>query len=61
MIIRITFVLTLLVAACGNVSAEAPTTMRLDYFHTGNHDTEMFSLDEVVIEALPWTGVCNLE
>ena len=54
--IRITIVLALLGTACGNVSAEAPATMRLDYFHTGNHDTEMFSLDEVVIEALPWTG-----
>jgi len=56
MIIRITFVLALLAAACGNVSAEAPATMRLDYFHSGNHDAEMFSLDQVVIEALPWTG-----
>ena len=54
--IRITIVLALLGTVCGNVSAEAPATMRLDYFHTGNHDTEMFSLDEVVIEALPWTG-----
>ena len=54
--VRITIVLALLGTACGNVSAEAPATMRLDYFHTGNHDTEMFSLDEVVIEALPWTG-----
>ena len=54
--IRVTIVLTLLGSACGNVSAEATATMRLDYFHTGNHDTEMFSLDEVVIEALPWTG-----
>ena len=54
--IRTTIVLTLLGIASGNVSAEAPATMRLDYFHTGNHDTEMFSLDEVVIEALPWTG-----
>ena len=54
--IRITIVLALFGTVCGNVSAEAPATMRLDYFHTGNHDTEMFSLDEVVIEALPWTG-----
>jgi hypothetical protein len=34
----------------------APATMRVDYFHSGNHDTEMFSLDQVVIEPLPWTG-----
>lgn len=37
-------------------SAEAPDTMRVDYFHSGNRDTEMFSLDQVVIEPLPWTG-----
>jgi len=37
-------------------SAGAPDTMRVDYFHSGNHDTEMFSLDQVVIEPLPWTG-----
>ncbi len=36
--------------------AGAPDTMRVDYFHSGNHDTEMFSLDQVVIEPLPWTG-----
>jgi hypothetical protein len=36
--------------------AQAPATMRVDYFHSGNHDTEMFSLDQVVIEPLPWTG-----
>ncbi|MGI9273048.1 MAG: M64 family metallopeptidase [Woeseiaceae bacterium] len=45
----------LLVASC-NVFAAAPQTMRLDFFHSGNYATEMFSLDEVVIEALPWTG-----
>jgi len=38
------------------VLAEAPATMRLDYFHTGNRDMEMFSVDQVVIEPLPWTG-----
>ena len=36
--------------------AEAPATMRVDYFHSGNSETEMFSLDQVVIEPLPWTG-----
>jgi hypothetical protein len=36
--------------------ADAPATMRVDYFHSGNHDTEMFSLDQVVVEPLPWTG-----
>jgi hypothetical protein len=36
--------------------AGAPATMRVDYVHSGNHETEMFSLDQVVIEPLPWTG-----
>jgi len=36
--------------------AEAPGTMRVDYVHSGNRTTEMFSLDQVVIEPLPWTG-----
>ena len=36
--------------------ADGPGTMRVDYFHTGNHQTEMFSLEQVVIEPLPWTG-----
>ena len=30
--------------------------MRVDYFHTGNADTETFSLHQVVIEPLPWPG-----
>ena len=37
-------------------SAGAPGTMRVDYFHSGNQGTEMFSLDQVVVEPLPWTG-----
>ena len=34
----------------------APNTMRLDYYHTGNTKQEMFSVDRVVIEPLPWPG-----
>ncbi len=30
--------------------------MRLDYFHSGNATQEMFSLDRVVLEPLPWPG-----
>jgi len=30
--------------------------MRVDYFHSGNVDTELFSLDRVVIEPLPFSG-----
>lgn len=42
--------------ACPAFAADAPATMRVDYFHSGNQSAEMFSLDQVVIEPLPWTG-----
>jgi hypothetical protein len=42
---------------CSTCNAEdAPATLRVDYFHSGNVELEMFSLDQVVIEPLPWTG-----
>ena len=34
----------------------APATMRLDYYHTGDAKQELFSIDRVVIEPLPWPG-----
>src|ERR1043165_1932143 len=34
----------------------APATMRFDYFHTGDSKHEIFSMDRVVIEPLPWPG-----
>ncbi len=34
----------------------APATMRLDYYHTGNEKQEVFSVDRVVLEPLPWPG-----
>jgi hypothetical protein len=34
----------------------AEPTMRVDYYHTGNASQEMFSLDHVAIEPLPWPG-----
>ncbi|MDH3758884.1 MAG: IgA Peptidase M64, partial [Gammaproteobacteria bacterium] len=36
--------------------AQAPATLRVDFYHSGNHEIEMFSLDQVVLEPLPWTG-----
>jgi len=33
-----------------------PATMRVDYYHSGNAESEMFSLHQVVIEPLPWPG-----
>ena len=47
-------VAALALLASGAVAA--PATMRVDYFHGGNHETEMFSLDQVVVEPLPWPG-----
>jgi hypothetical protein len=33
--------------------------MRLDYYHTGDASKEMFTVDRVVIEPLPWPGDLN--
>jgi hypothetical protein len=46
--------LTLLLVA--SFACAAPATMRLDYYHTGNSTQEIFSLDRIVIEPLPWPG-----
>ncbi|HEX8635612.1 MAG TPA: IgA Peptidase M64 [Pyrinomonadaceae bacterium] len=34
----------------------AVETMRLDFYHTGNAAQELFSVDRVVVEPLPWPG-----
>lgn len=34
----------------------ASPTMRLDYYHSGNASRELFSIDRIVIEPLPWPG-----
>ena len=34
----------------------ATPTMRLDYYHTGDASQEVFSVDRIVIEPLPWPG-----
>src|SRR4030095_15480909 len=39
--------------------AAAPNTMRVDYYHTGNSTSEIFSVDRVLIEPLPWPGNLN--
>lgn len=43
------------VTALAALSA-TPATMRLDYFHTGNAGQQIFSVDRVLIEPLPWPG-----
>jgi hypothetical protein len=37
-------------------AAPPPRTMRVDYFHTGNASDEVYSLDRIVLEPLPWPG-----
>jgi hypothetical protein len=39
-----------------STAAAASQTMRLDYYHTGDASQEVFSIDRVVIEPLPWPG-----
>lgn len=54
----------LVLIACVTLSATnavcaPPRTMRLDYFHTGNRSQELFSVDRIVLEPLPWPGNPN--
>ncbi len=37
-------------------AAQTPRTMRLDFYHTGDAASEVFSLDRAVLEPLPWPG-----
>lgn len=56
MIKHILLALLFIVMATSASFAAAPQTMRLDYFHTGTSKTEVFSVDRIVIEPLPWPG-----
>lgn len=55
---RILFALACLLMAQTAV-ADNPRTMRIDFYHTGNSDTEIFSLDRVVLEPLQFSGNLN--
>lgn len=48
--------LILCVGATHGASGADPRTMRVDFYHTGNSGTEIFSLDRVVLEPLPFSG-----
>jgi hypothetical protein len=37
-------------------AADQPATMRIDYFHTGGQGADIYSLDRIVVEPLPWPG-----
>jgi IgA Peptidase M64/Peptidase M64 N-terminus len=43
-------------AAPASGSAAAPRTFRVDYLHAGTASTELFALDRLVLEPLPWPG-----
>jgi hypothetical protein len=49
-------VVIFLLAWTASLSAALPPTMRLDYYHSGSAAQELFSLDRVVVEPLPWPG-----
>lgn len=52
-------VMTVLAATCSVMpaaAAESVQTMRLDYYHSGNAASETFSIDELVLEPLPFSG-----
>ena len=51
------FPLALLMSFAAN--AENPRTLRVDYYHSGNVNVEMFSLDRVVLEPLQFSGNLN--
>lgn len=54
MIIRPLITATTVLLFVGTVFAAQ--TMRVDYYHTGDATQEIFSVDRVVIEPLPWPG-----
>ena len=53
--IRLITAIAALVLFVGSAGA-ASQTMRLDYYHTGDASSEVFSVDRIVIEPLPWPG-----
>ncbi len=48
-----------LICFFATAASAATGTMRLDYYHSGNATHELFSVDRVVIEPLPWPGNPN--
>jgi hypothetical protein len=50
------YLFVLLVVSVTALAEGATPTVRVDYYHSGNADQEMFSLHQVVLEPLPWPG-----
>jgi hypothetical protein len=56
---NLTIAISLVLICALDGAAGTPATMRLDYFHTGNATQELFGVDRIVIEPLPWPGNPN--
>jgi IgA Peptidase M64/Peptidase M64 N-terminus len=50
------YLLSTLLLLLAPLAVAAAATMRVDYYHTGDAKNEIFSLDRIVIEPLPWPG-----
>ena len=55
-LVALTLLAAIAAPEAGFSSGEAPATWRLDYYHTGGPGTEVFAVDRVVVEPLPWPG-----
>ena len=53
---RVAVVTALAACSAGAAEPAATGTLRLDYFHTGGQGVEIFAVDRVVLEPLPWPG-----
>ena len=54
--LRASIVLAAWMATPVIADSDAPGTLRVDYFHTGGRGVEIFALDRVTLEPLPWPG-----
>jgi hypothetical protein len=50
------YLLSTLLLLLAPLAVAAAATMRVDYYHPGDAKNEIFSLDRIVIEPLPWPG-----
>jgi hypothetical protein len=48
--------LSVALLSSGLAHADTPSTLRVDYIHSGNALAETYALDRIVIEPLPWAG-----
>ena len=48
--------LSITLLSSGLAYADTPSTLRVDYIHSGNALAENYALDRIVIEPLPWPG-----